>query len=43
MNGRTTPTIEALPGLLAPSDTDTDDDSIDNSSVLRLVKAQSTS
>jgi hypothetical protein len=43
MNGRTTPTIEALPGLLAPSDTDTDDESIDNSSVLRLVEAQSTS
>ena len=37
MNGRTTPTIEALPGLLAPSDTDTDNESIDPS-VLRLVR-----
>jgi hypothetical protein len=36
MNGRTTPTIEALPGLLAGSDSDTDNDSIDPS-MLRLV------
>ena len=36
VNGRTTPTIEALPGLLAPSDTDTDNESIDPA-LLRLV------
>ena len=38
MDGRTTPTIEALPGLLAPSDTETDNESINDHSVLRLVK-----
>ena len=38
VNGRTTPTIEALPGLLAPSDTETDNESINDPSVLRLVK-----
>ncbi|XP_028409577.1 uncharacterized protein LOC114532308 [Dendronephthya gigantea] len=35
LNGRTTPTIEALPGLLDGSDTDNDNDSFD-SSILRL-------
>ena len=36
MDGRTTPTIEALPGLLAGTDTETDNESIDPS-ILHMV------